>query len=276
MRILKYTGVFYTFLLCPLFLQADVVKVPGILEPLYDADVSASVAGIIEMIHYREGQSVEEDAVVIQLENTLEQLEVERRKVVFESKAELEAAVARMETVQVDLESTQVLFETTGSISQEELNTKILEYKLAVAEKERKESEEIREEIELQIPQFQLQQRAIKAPFSGKIADVYLDEGESCSAGEALFRLVDLSKCHFVCNVEASLAVHLKKAQIVDLEVVSGYDFVPRQGEIEFIAPTIDPSSGLRKVKVLIDNADFSLTPGVTGELHIQMGPIEP
>ncbi len=269
---LKQTiAIFFTTTLLSLSSFAQSNRVSGILEPLQDADISASVAGKIDVIHFREGQAVEKDTVVIQLKNILEQLEVDRRQVIFDSKAELEAAVSRMETLKVDVDSTRSLFETTGSVSQEELDKKVLEYKLAVAEKDRKESEEIREGIELQMSTFQLEQRAVKAPFTGKVADVYLDEGEDCSSGEALYRLVDLSKCHFVCNVEASLAAYLEKGQIVDLEITSGLETVDRQGEVEFIAPTIDAASGLRKVKVLIDNTDFSLTPGATGELIIKI-----
>ena len=275
MSVLKHAiAIFCTTTILSSSSFAQVNRVSGILEPLQDADISASVAGKIDNIHFREGQTVEKDTVVIQLKNLLEQLEVNRRQVIFDSKAELEAATAKMETLKVDLDSTQSLFETTGIVSQEELDRKILEYKLAVAEKDRKESEEIREGIELQMSKFQLQQRAVKAPFTGKVADVYLDEGEDCSSGEALFRLVDSSKCHFVCNVEASLASHLKKDQVVDLEIASGLVSVDRQGEIEFIAPTIDAASGLRKVKVLIDNTDFSLTPGATGELIIKINEV--
>lgn len=267
-------AIFCTTVLLSLTSFAQVNRVSGILEPLHDAEISASVAGKIDTIHFREGENVKKDTVVIQLKNVLEQLEVNRRQVIFDSKAELEAAIAKMETLKVDLDSTRSLFEKTGVVSQEELDKKVLEYNLAVAEKEGKESEEIREGIELQMSRFQLEQRAIEAPFTGKVADVYLDEGEDCSAGEELFRLVDSSKCHFVCNVEASLAAYLKKGQMVDLEITSGLETVDRQGEIEFIAPTIDAASGLRKVKVLIDNPDFSLTPGATGELIIKINEV--
>ena len=271
---LRNTVVIFCTTILALSSFAEVYRVSGILEPLQDADISASVAGKIDVIHYREGQTVEKGMIVIQLKNLLEQLEVNRRQVIFDSKAELEAAIARMETLEVDLNSTRSLFETTGSISQEELDKKALEYKVAIAEKDKKESEEIREGIELQMSQYQLQQRAIEAPFTGKVADVYLDEGEDCSSGEELFRLVDSSQCYFVCNIEAGLAAYLKKGQIVDLGITSGLDTVERQGKIEFIAPTIDAASGLRKVKVLIDNSDFSLTPGVTGELIIKVNKV--
>lgn len=275
MSLLKNTLVlFFMVTVLHLFALAEAVSVSGILEPLEDADISASVAGKIEAIHYREGQSVEKGTVVIQLMDELEQLEVDRRQVMFDSKAELEAANSRMGTIKADLDSTRALFETTGLVSQEELNNKELEYKLAVAERDREENEEIREEIELRMSKFQLQQRAVKAPFSGKVADVYLDKGEDCSPDEALFRLVDLSQCYFTCNVEAGLAARLKKGQVVDLEIDSGFNSVSRKGKIAFIAPTIDAASGLRKVKVLINNADLSLTPGATGELIIETDPI--
>ena len=51
---------------------AEVSRVSGILEPLQDADISASVAGKIDAIHFREGEAVDKGTVVIQLKNALE------------------------------------------------------------------------------------------------------------------------------------------------------------------------------------------------------------
>ena len=36
-------------------------------------------------------------------------------------------------------------------------------------------------------------------------------------------------------------------------------------GKIVFISPVVDPASGLQKVKVLFDNAEGKIRPGVSG-----------
>lgn len=272
MSIFKNVINFLFFVACStLVASADVIKVPGITEPLRDADISAPVAGKIDVIHYREGQFVEEGTVVIQLEDELERLKVDRQNVIFKDKSDLETAIAEMETAKMDLESTQELFDKTKIVSRDELNDKILRFKQAKANKDKSNNGELREEIELKIAKFELEQRAIKADFSGEVAEVYLEEGEDCRANDPVFRLVDSSKCHFTCNMENSLAANLDKNQEVDLEITVGLETIKKKGEIEFIAPTIDAASGLRKVKILVDNPDFKITPGSTGTLNINV-----
>lgn len=251
-----------------------IVKIPGITEPFQDAEISASVNGKIETIHYREGQFVEKDTVVIQLEDELEQLKVNGLKIMHDDKSELESATAKMETAKINMESTQKLFQNTKAVSKQELDEIILQYKVALADKNGQENKELREEIELQKAEYELEQRAVKAPFPGVVADVKLEEGEACTANENLFRLVDISKFHFTCNLENDLAISLKKDQAVDLEIVSGLELIEKKGIVEFIAPTIDPASGLRKVKILVDNPDFKITPGATGTLNIQVATV--
>jgi multidrug efflux pump subunit AcrA (membrane-fusion protein) len=45
---------------------------------------------------------------------------------------------------------------------------------------------------------------------------------------------------------------------------------ITRRGSVEFISPVVDPSSGLREVKVLFDNADGRVHPGVAGSLLLE------
>ena len=46
---------------------------------------------------------------------------------------------------------------------------------------------------------------------------------------------------------------------------------VSRPGTVEYVSPVVDPSSGLREVKVLFDNADNKIQPGVPGKMIIEV-----
>ena len=249
---------------------AEPVAVPGIVEPLHEARLSPSVGGTIAAILAPEGTRVKKDDPLIELDRDIEELEVLRRRLAWESKAEVEAAAARVATSSNDVEATRKLFDSTKSVSREELEKKELELKIARAEHARLTAAEEREQLECRMAEAQLARRTIRAPFEGVVTDVYVDLGEMCDPQrqQAVVRLVQSDQCRFVANIDAALARPLREGQEVRLELgEQGGPAVSRGGRVDFISPVVDPASGLRKVKVLFENRDDPVTPGISGRL---------
>ena len=113
----------------------DVIGISGITEPIHDVLLSLPTTGTISKIFYHEGDFVKKGTVILNLDMQLETLEVQRRKLIWESKAEVNSANARVATMASHLKSTRELYKSTGSISLEEVEQQQLEYDLAVAEK---------------------------------------------------------------------------------------------------------------------------------------------
>ncbi len=239
----------------------------GITEPFRDASVSALEAGIVTAVLAKEGQFVRQGETVIELDNALETLEVERRKLIAESTVEVDAARARVQTLQVDLEGTRKLHETSRSVSLEDLQKKQLEYDLARAELERLLVAERREQIEYRIAQAQLARRIVSAPFDGVIVEVKLKEGEGCAQQQPLFRIVDTRRCRLVVHMEQAPALKMKPGAKVALRIQEPDGAVSVAGTVEFVSPVVDASSGLREVKVVFENPDGKIQPGVTGTI---------
>lgn len=237
----------------------------GITEPIRDATLSSSVPGTIAAIQVEEGNLVAEDQVIVELDKELEQLEVARRRMIWESKVEVVSAEQRAATVLRDLEGTRQLFETTQSVSQDELEQKELEYKLAVAEWERLELVEERERIEYNMAEEQLRRREIRSPMEGAVAEIFIEEGEGCEPRQPIVRIVQTRRARFVANIDAGLARRLELGKAVRLEIEGGVDPILRQGAISFVSPVVDPASGLQEVKVVFDNEDGEVRPGVAG-----------
>ena len=93
-----------------------------------------------------------------------QELEAARRKLIAESIVEIESAEQQVATLKKNYTATKVLFEETQSVSEEELWKVELEYKLAVAEYDRLNISEIREELEHKIAESQLKDRLITSP----------------------------------------------------------------------------------------------------------------
>jgi len=239
-----------------------------VTEPFLDVTLSASVPGTIVRHHFKEGDFVKEGDVVISLDKCAEELEAARRKLISDSKAEVNAAAEQVKTLKSALAGTRQLFEATKSVSREEMEKKELEYKQAQFEFERLTTAEEREKIEYEIALEQLRKRHIISPLTGRVTRIFLQVGEDCKAQEPLVRVVDTRRGHIVCNVEAKSAYHLKEEMPVRLEIEAGNSFVTVQGKIIFVSPVVDPASGLLRVKALFDNVDGKIRPGVAGRMY--------
>ena len=246
------------------------ISISGITEPIKDRTLSATVADTISTIFFKEGADVEQGQVILKLDNRLEILEVERRKLLWESKAEIEAVEAQVATLKLLFESTRELFNKTHSVSKEELDKLELEYKVAVAERRRLEAAEERERIEYEMALQNMQKRSLRSPVQGTIIKLFLQEGETCEQNQPLIRVVDTSRGTFVCNMEEWLGRTLKSGQTIDLKIRTGSTSIAKKGTIVFVSPVVDPASGLLEVKAEFNNPDASIRPGVSGVMLIK------
>jgi RND family efflux transporter MFP subunit len=212
----------------------------GITEAVFDVTLSMPVPGIIQTQPVKEGSLVHTNEVILKLDNRLEELEVERRKLVMDNR-------------KADWESTRTVFEKSSSVSRDELLKKEAEYKVA--------------QTEYETAQEQLRRRHLLSPGEGVVAEVKLHIGEACAAYEPIARVVDTRRCYFISNTEARVSSGLQVNQPVRLELEDGNASLRVEARIVFISPVIDPASGLQKVKALFENADGKVRPGLMGKM---------
>jgi len=225
----------------PVALWAEQIAA-GITEPVCDSVLSPAVPGLVSAWKFKEGDFVKENEVILELDNKLETLEVERRRLAMENR-------------KLDWEALQTLFKKSSiSVKKEELDRAETEYKIAV--------------VEHQMAVETLRRRSIIAPCSGYVAAITRDVGEACEEFQPVARVVDTRQCYFISNVEAKAAGGLKLGQSVTLEIETSTKPATISGQITFLSPVIDPASGLRRVKVLFDNADGNVNPGVAGKMR--------
>jgi len=247
------------------------ISVAGITEPFEDITLNAIVEGTIAKLHFPEGATVKKGQTILELDKHLEALEASRRKLLWESKAELEAATVQTATLKSLLASTRELYDSTQSVSKDELIRLELEYKLAVSEKQRLEVAEVREKIEYEMALQTLARRSLRSPIHGTIIKLFLKKGESCEPTQPLVHLVDTRKCRFICNIEEWAGRTLKRGQVVDLKIKIGSQTVDKKGKVIFASPVVDPASGLLEVKAEFDNADGAVRPGISGVMILNV-----
>ena len=221
-------------------LVAQETWVEGITEAISDVTLSAPSAGIISIRPVKEGDFVKAGTILLELDKELEVLEVTRRKSVLDLRT-------------TDMENSKKLFEKTISLSREEMEKKITEHAVAQAEYD--------------LAKEQLKRRHLAAPFDGTVTALLLDVGESCPAQQPLVRLVDTRKCYFISNVEARSGYGIHPGQSVRLEIDAGQEPALFTGTVFFVSPVVDPASGLMRVKVVFENPEGKIRPGVAGRM---------
>lgn len=252
--------------------MAESTQYSCVTEAYKDATLSFTVSGRIEAIHHREGDVVKAGTDLVDLEHTSESLEVQRRKLVFEDKSQLQGAKSEADTYKKLLESSQKLFDSTGSVSRDELSKMELKAKTAEAEYQRLAISEQREQVEYKLALANLAQRTLKAPFSGTIVDVKLEEGEICEANQPLIELVDIKRGYLNCNIDEPVGRQLSSGDEVPVSIQAGHGQWSGSGKVVFVAPVVDPASGLLRVKIEFDNPDGEVRPGVPGTVTLDNG----
>lgn len=228
--------------LSPHALGQELMEAAGITEPISDVALSPAVPGLVSAWKFKEGDFVKQDEVIIELDNRLETLEVERRKLAMDNR-------------KADWEALQTLLQKNSiSVKKEDLDKAETEYRIAAAEH--------------QMATEQLRKRKIIAPCAGYVVEIVRDVGEACEAYQPLVRVADPRQCYFVSNVEAKAAGRLHLGQEVKLLIETAGEPVGCAGTVVFLSPVVDPASGLRKVKVLFDNPEQKINPGVAGKMR--------
>ena len=87
--------------------------VSGLTEPIYDIIISAEVSGIISSISFKEGEKVKKGQIILELDKSIEALDVKRTKLIWDSKIELTSAVERRKALKEIYLSTKELVEKT-------------------------------------------------------------------------------------------------------------------------------------------------------------------
>ncbi|MCB1125362.1 MAG: efflux RND transporter periplasmic adaptor subunit [Verrucomicrobiae bacterium] len=222
---------------------AGPVWIDGVTEPHRDITMAFPVFGVITERHFEEGDAVRAGEVLVELDKGLEQLEVNRRQHV--------ADLARLE-----LDRVKALAEKqTISVSQAEVDQREAEYLIAQAE--------------VDLAKEALRRCIMTSPIDGQVVEFFKEVGEAFEERDEVVRVVDTRRCHLVANLDESLARSLKVGQSVELEVAGGSGHLAFEGRLDYVSPVVDPASGLLRVKVLFENPDLRVRPGVLGRLRL-------
>lgn len=218
----------------------------GTLEALTDSNVSSQANGQVLQILKREGDRVNKGQVIVRLDDTSTRQQLENARLSLQSaevnlrqsqnqnpesrtqqQARLNAARISLQRAQQQLESSQRLYELGGASQVDLQNSRsavesaradleAAEANLAQTNRAGTETLESRRiavaQARNQVQQLEtsLSRTQIRAPFSGKIADLNVSVGEYVNTGGRVFRMVDEESLRVAFTVPPTDANGLK------------------------------------------------------------------
>lgn len=209
------------------------------LDPNKQAEVLARVSGLVLELTAEEGDLVAKDAPLLLIE------EDQYRVRLKEADAELAKQRNRFERGQKMLKENLVSAEEFEALKSE----------LQAAESTR------------ELAALELSYTQVRAPFSGRIVQRFVDPGQTVSDGTALFTVADMSRLLARVHVPAKEFRDIRTDQPVELNLDSSEDLLT--GMITLVSPIIDPTSGTIKVTVEITDYPKTTRPGDFAEVRI-------
>ncbi len=238
----------------------------GLVYSEHDIQLSAPVVGLVQRLLVQPGDRVSSGQALVELEDSVQRIEVKRRAHVFQDNSEYVASVERLELASKLWKISQEVSAATQSISEEELLKLQLEISGAAGKVAQLKAQKKREQIELESAQAEVALRTLRAPVAGVVTDVLFDPGEWARLGEVVLKVADLSHVELRLNVPPAFSARLKKGDKLAGVFESSKSTVT--GVVKYVSPVVDAASGLVDVRVRYPNPNGEIRPGLKGTVR--------
>lgn len=217
------------------------IEAIGTVSAVRGVELAVENAGIVKSIQFEANQKVEAGAVLVQLDDTVERaaLEAQQAQATFD-----QTALARAQELQRKGVGTEANLDTaraTASVSAAQVNR-------------------LRAVVD---------QKQLKAPFSGTAGIPRIDLGQYLAPGAAVATLQDLETMRVDFTVPEQQLPLLKIGQAVRLGTGGGD--MPFTGTIRGIDPRIDPANRLVSVRAEVANPEGRLSPGQFVQVRVEL-----
>ncbi|MGQ9471568.1 MAG: efflux RND transporter periplasmic adaptor subunit [Candidatus Aminicenantales bacterium] len=251
--------------------------------------LKTEVSGVVKKLHVREGQHVEANELLAEIEDTAYRLQLKQREAtrlrtlseLFLEQRFSEPPRPLSQDIREKIKQARLAYEKAASllgqglISLQEYDKIKREYEILLLE-----AGEIRQEvmaaakgltqaeIEVEMARLQLEKTRVKAPFAGVITDIKVSPQETVEVGRELFTLVDMKSVKVVARVLESEIGRVRPGQEVEVKFVA-YPDQKFRAEVSAISPLINPEDKTCLVHIALPNAKEEIKPGMHAEVEI-------
>jgi membrane fusion protein (multidrug efflux system) len=213
----------------------------GIVQAFREVVLSSPVDELVADTPFEEGQAVREGDVVLKLRDSEQQLEVKRSAAVMR-KAEFDASASR------DLVREKIIAEDKG-LEQE--------VRLELAK------------LECETARLKADERSLRSPISGIVTKRLKEKGESVGRMEPVIEVMEIDRVYVMLNLPEGARANIHQGAPAEVKVISAGHGKAFSGKVDFIDPVVNPGSGLFRLKILVENSEALLRPGMRAEVRL-------
>jgi RND family efflux transporter MFP subunit len=248
----------------------DYLEVTGKTQSVESVDIRARVSGYLKSIEFRDGQTVEKDALLFVIEPDPFQVAL------ASAKADFKKAEAKLSLAKTDVKRSEPLVKR-GAMSEQE-------WDVIVANEATAGADVAAASAAVDQAQLNLSYTEVRAPIAGRISKHMVDVGNLVQTQTTvLTNIQTYAPIHAEFHLsENELETHdeLRASEMgqmpmlgmeVRLGVAQGGTF-PYEGKVDFAELGLDPNTGKQLCRAVFENKDGSLLPGLFVRIRIPVG----
>lgn len=238
----------------------------GRLEAIERVELRSRVAGVVEAVHFREGNLVKQGDLLVSIDQAPYLADLQR------AEAQVQGAKARVALAESENERGQQL-QATRNLSQRDVDTRVNNLREAQANLQAAEAARRTAQLNLDYTQ-------IRAPISGRIGRLDVTIGNLIAAGgQVLTSLLSVDPVYAAFNADersvldalASLPDGSRALEQIPVRISTATAQAAQfTGKLHFVDNGIDGASGTVRVRARLDNPDGKLMPGQF--VRVQLG----
>jgi RND family efflux transporter MFP subunit len=235
----------------------------GLIEAWNKINITPDVGGKIAKIYVEEGERVQKDQLLAELDTRAIRLQLEQ------AKAGLAVAEANQKDAQRNMERMERL-KSENAVSEQQYEQLKLAYDAADAQLQQARAA-------LNLANHNLDVSIMRAPFGGVIASKNAEVGDvinplmgGFSPSSGVLTLMDFSRVKIEIEVSSRDIARIKKGMTALLSVDAYPDSVFR-GRVSVVNLTADPMTKKFGVQITANNSDLMLRPNTFGEVILEI-----
>lgn len=237
-------------LLCLLNVQST-WAFEGFTEPAEVVDLASAESGILSQVKVQEGDRVGAGDVLAVLDYRLIAASLKVAEARKNSNATIKSTRTELEMQREKLAQFEKLY-AAGNARKDEVVRSRLDEKIAAANLERAQEQQLILKLEYQRIQAEIESRFIRSPLDGIVSTVNRDVGETVSTQSPFIRVVNVDQLKFITNAPLEAVSTLNVGEQV--RVVLDGNAGEVTGIVEHVAETVDPTSNTVKISVNISD----------------------
>jgi len=220
----------------------NLVNIPGQLASEFTAKVRPEIEGILDTIHFAEGDHVEKGALLFQLRDEQQRAEL----------AQAEASLALAEAT----------FRRTATLQRQDVSS--------AAQLERAQAELAVAKARVEVSRVGLARMQIRAPFDGLMGALLVSPGDRVTRETVLTQADAITRLQLLFYLPEQ-AVSVVTPGIPVKIKVAPYPEERFAGEVYFVSPTLEAEGRRILVKAWIPNSERRLRPGLFAEIEAEI-----